>query len=81
MQNRVLKKFLEKLWPPVAIMTYVLVVLEIGGYFTNPMQSIAFVGVMIFLPMLGYILRETWLQAKREVEWENKTTMETLKNG
>ena len=81
MQNRVLKKFLEKLWPPVAIMAYVLAVLEIGGYFPNPMQSIAFVGVMIFLPMLVYILRETWLQAKREVEWENKTTMETLKNG
>lgn len=79
MKNRVMKKFLQKLWPPVAIMAYVLTVMEIGGWFEHPMQSIAFVGIMIFLPILVYILRETWMQAKREVDYENEMMLNTLK--
>lgn len=80
MKNRVMKKFLQKLWPPAAIMAYVLAVMEIAGLFPNPMQSIAFVGVMIFLPILVYILRETWMQAKREVDYENEMMLNTLKD-
>lgn len=80
MQNRVMKKFLSKLWPPAVGMIYVLLALELGSYFTNPLQSIAVVGLMIVVPMVGYILYETWQQAKREVEQENEIMMRALKD-
>lgn len=75
-----MKKFLSKLWPPAVGMVYVLLALELGSYFTNPLQSIAVVGLMIVVPMVAYILYETWQQAKREVEQENEIMMRALKD-
>ena len=78
--NRVLKKFLIKLLAPVAIITYTLSAFQIGSMFANPTHGIAAMGVMIVGPMLIYMLRETWLQAKREVEWENSDLMRDIKD-
>ena len=80
MQNRVLKKFLAKLTPPAIGIVYVLAALELGAQFSNPLHSIAVVGLMVIVPMVVYILYETWQQAKREVEDENRQLMRSIKD-
>jgi hypothetical protein len=30
--------------------------------------------------MIAYMLRETWLDAKREVEWENRELVDSIKD-
>lgn len=78
--NRVTKKFLGKLLPPVGMIVYVFAAMHLAGYAENPLHSIAIAGILIIGPMIIYMLRETWLQAKREVDWENETMMKTLKD-
>ena len=80
MQNRVLKKFLAKLMPPAIGIVYVLAALELGAQFADPLHSIAVVGLMVIVPMVVYILYETWQQAKREVENENRELMRSIKD-
>lgn len=76
--NRVMKKFFEKLYPPVGIMAYVFTVITVSGYILDPMYKIGFVGAFIIAPMIAYALWETWQQAKREVEWENRDLMREI---
>jgi hypothetical protein len=78
--NRVAKKFLIKLAPIAIGVVYTWIALEIGGMFEDPLHGIIAVGLLVIGPMVVYMLRETWLQAKREVEWENETMMKTLKD-
>ena len=80
MQNRVLKKFLLKLSPIAIGVVYTWIALKIAGLFEDPLHGIFAAGVMVIGPMIIYMLRETWLQAKREVDWENETMMKTLKD-
>lgn len=77
--NRVSKKFFNKLKFPVAIAVYIFAVLNLAGLFTNPINGIVFVGIMIIGPMIGYMLYETWQDSVREVEWEDQVVMNTLK--
>ena len=78
--NRVTKKFLIKLAPIAIGVVYTWIALEIGGMFEDPLHGIIAVGFLVFGPMIVYMLRETWLQAKREVEYENEIMMNTLKD-
>ena len=40
----------------------------------------ALVGLMFAtLPMLGYVIRNMWLDAKRKVDWENREMLRTIK--
>ena len=76
--SRVMKKFFEKLYPPVGIIAYVFTVITVSGYISNPMYKVGFVGAFIIVPMIAYMLWETWQQAKREVEWENRDLMREI---
>jgi hypothetical protein len=78
--NRVTKKFLLKLSPFAIGVVYTWIALEVAGLFEDPLHGIFAAGVMVIGPMIIYMLRETWLQAKREVDWENETMMKTLKD-
>jgi len=78
--NRVTKKFLLKLSPIAIGVVYTWIALEVAGLFEDPLHGIFAAGVMVIGPMIIYMLRETWLQAKREVDWENETMMKTLKD-
>jgi len=78
--NRVTKKFLIKLAPIAIGVVYTWIALEIGGMFEDPLHGIIAVGFLVIGPMIVYMLRETWLQAKREVEYENEIMMNTLKD-
>ena len=78
--SRVTKKFLGKLLPPVGMIVYVFAAMHLAGYAENPLHRITIAGILIIAPMIIYMLRETWLQAKREVDWENETMLNTLKD-
>jgi len=78
--NRVTKKFFGKLLPPVGMIVYVFAAMHLAGYAENPLHRITIAGILIIAPMIIYMLRETWLQAKREVEYENELMINTLKD-
>jgi len=78
--SRVTKKFFGKLLPPVGMIVYVFAAMHLAGYAENPLHRITIAGILIIAPMIIYMLRETWLQAKREVDWENETMLNTLKD-
>lgn len=78
--NRIFKKFLQKLLPPIVGVIYVLGAMQLGGLSDDPLISIAIVGLLVVVPMVMYILYETWQQAKREVEQENKELVRSIKD-
>jgi len=80
MQNRVLKKFLLKLSPIAIGVVYTWIALEIAGLFEDPLHGIFAAGIMVVGPMIVYMLRETWRDAKREVENENRELVDSIKN-
>ena len=82
--SRVTKKFLIKLAPIAIGVVYTWIALELGGFvserYGDPLYGLFTIGFMVIGPMVIYMLRETWLQAKREVEYENEIMINTLKD-
>ena len=78
--SRVTKKFLNKIWPPFAIMAYVFIIMEIFIRAPNIYVASAVVGVGIIGPLLIWFFREAWRDAKWEVEQENQIMLNTLKD-
>jgi len=82
--NRVTKKFLIKLAPIAIGVVYTWIALELGGFvserYGDPLYGLFTIGFMVIGPMVIYMLRETWLQAKREVEYENEIMLNSLKD-
>ena len=82
--SRVTKKFLIKLAPIAIGVVYTWIALELGGFvserYGDPLYGLFAIGFLVIGPMVGYMLRETWLQAKREVEYENELMINTLKD-
>lgn len=80
--NRVWKKFFGKLAEPLIIMAYVslatVLVMWTGENVSEGMAIVIFC-VMIPIPMIAYLIRDMWRDAKREVEWENREVLNTLK--
>ena len=79
MQTRVAKKFIEKILPPLGIFVYVFGVMQIASYAPTAGQSMLIGLIMIAVPTLFWMLWETWQQAKREVEWENRDLINEIK--
>ena len=80
--NRVWKKFFRKLAEPVGIVAYVLFATGLTGWTDANVSrgmSILVFCIMIPVPMVAYLVRDMWRQAKSEVEWENRDMMRTLK--
>ena len=79
--NRVWKHFLKNLAWPVGIAFYMFAVVT-GATYANTLYENAGVGVIlsfVVLPILVYLVRDMWLDAKRKVEWENEEMIRTLK--
>ena len=80
--NRVWKKFFGKLAEPVIIMAYVslatVLVMWTDANVSAGMAIVVFC-IMIPIPMFAYLIRDMWRDAKREVEWENRDMLDTLK--
>ena len=80
--SRVWKKFFYKLSGPVLTMLYTCAVVAVSiwaGAHVAPWVGGAILIVWIFFPVLGLLVRDMWRDAKREVEWENRDMMRTLK--
>ena len=80
--NRVMKKFLGKLVEPFVLIAYTISAIGLTTWtaenVSNGWGIIVFV-IMIPLPALAYMIRDTWRQAKTEGEWENRDMLNTLK--
>jgi hypothetical protein len=83
--NRVWKHFFKNLAWPVGIAAYTFGSLVAGSYIAIWLGYDSEAGiqvsalVMIVLPVLAYLVRDMWRDAKRKVEWENKDMMRTIK--
>lgn len=77
--NRVTKKFLGKILPPIGIMLYVAAVVVVS---TMVGGTAAFFGPVVFLviPLFVYMLYESYKDAKREVEWEDRDLLRDIKS-
>ena len=80
--SRVWKKFFRKLAEPVGIMAYVTFAIGLtmwtGANVSERMALVVFC-IMVPIPAFAYLIRDMWRDAKREVEWENRDMMRTLK--
>jgi hypothetical protein len=83
--SRVWKRFLIKVSKGVGAIAYVLGSMFAGGFiagwlgFDFENGILAGAGVMVILPMVAFLLRDVYRDAKREVEWENRDMLNTLK--
>jgi hypothetical protein len=79
--NRVWKEFLKNLAWPTGIAAYIIAVSFGAAYAETLFQgggfSVAFVFVIV--PILAYLIRDMWRDAKEKVERENRDLMQTLK--
>jgi hypothetical protein len=79
--NRVWKHFFKNLAWPVGIAAYITAVSFGAAYadtlFKGGGFAVAF--VFVILPMLVYLVRDLWRDAKEKVERENREMMRTLK--
>jgi hypothetical protein len=85
--SRIWKRFLFKVAKGVAVISYVLGSMFVGGFIAgwlgyDPEAGImAGAFVMVIFPIIAFLLRDIYQDAKREVEWENRKMMDTLKGG
>ena len=80
--NRVWKEFLKNLAWPVGIAVYVWSVIALAVYVEkNIYEGGAIIVALLFiaLPIIVYLIRDMWQDAKRKVEWENEQMMRSLK--
>lgn len=83
--SRVWKRFFLKVAKGIAVISYVLGSMLIGGFIAGwlgyDLEAGIMAGafVMVIFPMIGYMIRDVYRDAKREVEWENREMMSALK--
>ena len=80
--NRVWKQFLKNLAWPAGIAVYVFGVIPLSLYVEKNISESAgaLVALMfIALPILVYIIRDMWRDAKRKVDWENREMLRIIK--
>lgn len=80
--SRVWKKFFYKLSGPVLTMLYTCAVVAasiLAGAHVAPWAGMAIIVVWILFPVTALLVRDMYQDAKREVEWENREMMNTLK--
>jgi tetrahydromethanopterin S-methyltransferase subunit E len=80
--NRVWKKFLGKFVEPLAFIAYSMFAIVLtmwSGTVVNEFTGIAVFFIMIVIPVFSCLIRDMWRDAKREVEYENRYMLDTLK--
>jgi hypothetical protein len=83
--SRVWKRFLIKVSKGVGVIAYVLGSMFAGGLiagwlgFDIKAGILAGAFVMVIFPMIAYMLRDLYRDAKEEIEWENRKMMNAIK--
>ena len=79
--SRVWKQFFKNLAWPTGIAAYAVLV-SFGAAYANTLFTFGMPVVLVVfvaLPVLAYLVRDMWLEAKRTVARENEEMMRTLK--
>ena len=79
--SRVWKQFFKNLAWPTGIAAYAVLV-SFGAAYANTLFTFGMpivLVVFVALPVLAYLVRDMWLEAKRTVARENEEMMRTLK--
>ncbi len=83
--NRVWKRFLFKVSKGLGAIAYVLGSMFAGGFiagwlgFDVEAGILAGAVVMVFLPMVAFLLCDVYRDSKQEIEWENKDLIRKIK--
>ena len=79
--TRVWKEFLKNLAWPVGFAAYLFAVTVGADYANTLVKGGALIVVVLFIciPVVVFLIRDMWRDAKRKVEWENEETMRALK--
>jgi len=79
--SRVWKHFLKNLAWPVGVAAYIIAVSFGATYADTLIESGGFAVAFVFviLPIIVYLVREMWHDAKEKVEQENRELLHTLK--
>lgn len=77
--NRVTKKFLNKIWQPFAVMAYVFVVFYVATMAKDPLTMALIIGSCLAVPILYVFFRDSYKDAKWEVEQENQMILNKIK--
>ena len=80
--SRVWKHFLKNLAVPVGCVAYVLFVTGGAQYLNHnygESMGLLFFGVTFVIPIVGWLVRNMWLDAKDKVEEENRDMMRRIK--
>ncbi len=79
--SRVWKHFLKNLAWPTGFAVYLIAVIIGATYLESLFEGsgLAVVITFVCLPMLAYLVRDMWRDAKEKVEQENRDMMRTLK--
>ena len=80
--SRVWRHFLKNLAWPFGIMAYVLLVSTVSQYLNHTYGE--FVGLLFFgatfvIPVVGWLVRDMWRDAKEKVEEENRDMMRRIR--
>jgi hypothetical protein len=82
--SRVWKKFFIKVGKGLSVVAYVLGSMFVGGliagWFSYDIEAGILAGatVMVFLPMIAFLLRDVYRESKLEVQIENNKIMRDL---
>lgn len=80
--SRVWKHFLKNLAWPFSAVTYILSVTGGAQYLNHTYGDFAgllFFGVTFIIPILGWLVRDMWRDAKEKVEEENRDMMRRIR--
>jgi putative effector of murein hydrolase LrgA (UPF0299 family) len=83
--SRVWKRFFIKMSKGVGGIAYVLGSMFAGGFIAGwlgyDIEAGILAGAMLFiiLPMVAFLLRDLYRDAKQEIEWENRKMMNAIK--
>jgi hypothetical protein len=80
--SRVWKHFLINITVPVGFVAYVLFVAGGSQYLNHnygEIVALLFFGVTFVIPVLGWLVRNMWLDAKYKVEEENRDMMRRIR--
>jgi hypothetical protein len=83
--SRVWKRFFIKMSKGVGVIAYVLGSMFssgfVAGWLGYDIEAGILAGAMLFiiLPMVAFLLRDLYRDAKQEIEWENRKMMNAIK--
>lgn len=84
--SRVMKRFLLKIGKALGIVVYTVASLLAGAFIFDQLGLDPELGmyvsamVLILFPIVVWMIKDMWRDAKREIEWENREVLNSFKD-